>query len=95
MRSIMLTEKGKCYVCGKVGFTHEHHIFPGTARRRLSEEHGLKVYLCPHCHELIHGDEELSDILKRQGEEMWLIENEKTIEDFIRVFGKNYIMEDS
>lgn len=94
MKSILRTEKGKCYMCGKIGFTHEHHIFPGTANRRLSEEHGLKVYLCPHCHELMHSDEQFALILKRHGEKMWMLENKRTIEDFIKVFGKNYIEEE-
>ena len=93
MKSIMPTEKGKCYMCGSVGFTHEHHVFSGTARRRLSEEHGLKVYLCPDCHRRVHADAKLAQILKKHTEKMWMLENQKTIEDFIKVFGKNYILE--
>lgn len=94
MKSIMPTEKGRCYLCGARGFTHEHHVFPGTARRKLSEEHGLKVYLCPSCHTRIHEDEAFARILKKHTEKMWMVENDKGIEDFIAVFGKNYIEEE-
>lgn len=94
MKSIMPTEKGRCYLCGTIGFTHEHHVFSGTARRKLSEEHGLKVYLCPGCHARIHEDEAFARILKKHTEKMWMFENDKSIDDFIAIFGKNYIEEE-
>ena len=48
--TIMNTTKGECYLCGRWGFTEEHHIFEGTANRRISEQEGLMVWLCPECH---------------------------------------------
>ena len=91
MRSILRTEKGSCYICHKSGFTHEHHIFHGTANRKKAEELGLKVHLCPECHGKVHMDHEWDLLLKQHGEQMWLIHNDKEISDFIKVFGKNYI----
>lgn len=53
MKSIMATEPGKCYKCGKNGPTELHHVFPGSNRRR-SDKDGLTVYLCPYCHWKCH-----------------------------------------
>lgn len=50
MKSIM--EHGKadyCYLCGRMGYLEEHHIFGGPNRKH-SEALGLKVHLCPECH---------------------------------------------
>ena len=48
MKSIMEPKGCKtCYACGREGIDLEvHHIFYGTANRRLSEKYGLKVHLC-------------------------------------------------
>ena len=52
-KSIMQAKDGTCYLCGILHDdwrTHtrleEHHVFSGY-RRQISEEEGLKVYLCP------------------------------------------------
>lgn len=50
MDSVMPTKKGICYICGREGYTESHHIFHGTANRRIAEKYGLKVWLCPECH---------------------------------------------
>ena len=43
-RSIVQTEK-ECWFCGARARLEEHHIFAGTANRRISETYGLKVWL--------------------------------------------------
>ena len=46
MRSIIPgNRKGVCFICGKIGYTEEHHIFEGS-NRNASELHGLKVDIC-------------------------------------------------
>lgn len=58
MKSIIHTQKGQCYLCGRYGLTEEHHIFGG-ANRTLSERYGLKVQICPSCHrgnDGVHGN---------------------------------------
>ena len=46
MRSIIPgNRKGVCFICGKIGYTEEHHIFEGS-NRTASEEDGLKVDIC-------------------------------------------------
>lgn len=55
--SILQEKDGTCYLCVllhddyRIQSVHEHHVFSGTANRRLSEQYGLKVYLCPDHHE--------------------------------------------
>ena len=75
---------------------HEHHVFFGWANRRLSEKHGLKVYLCLNHHEIgkeaVHVNAKINKMLQayaqRQFEKKW---PEK---DFKSIFGRNYIMDD-
>ena len=53
MESIMPTDRDTCYICGCFLDTwnrHEHHIFYGSANRKISEREGLKVFLCKECH---------------------------------------------
>ena len=83
--------KGTCYLCGRHGRTDEHHIFGGTANRKLSEADGLKVYLCRTCHETAHSDYSVNVALKQIGEKTYLECHNKTVEDFIRRYGKNYL----
>ena len=65
MKSIIQEEK-ECYIC-KNPNVEEHHIFYGTANRRLSEKYGLKVWLCPLHHRGntgVHFNPMLDDKLK-------------------------------
>ena len=84
--------KGVCYICRKVTKTEEHHIF-GAANRGLSEEYGLKVFLCPYCHrdnkEGVHGNTEKMEHMHRIGQSAF--ERNHTREEFRKLFGKNYL----
>ena len=44
---------GTCYLCGKRGFVHVHHVYSGSYRKTC-DLLGLTVELCPECHEYIH-----------------------------------------
>ncbi len=93
-RPIMPTEKGVCYICGFYDDTELHHIYPGDPRRRLSTEDGMMVYLCRSCHRAVHGNrvDKLRE-LQRDGQRVW----ESTYgsrEDFIRRYGKSYILDE-
>ena len=94
MHSLMSNER-KCYVCGTNIGLHKHHIYEGTGRRKLSERYGCWCYLCGKHHNLsnegVHYDNDLDTYLKTQCERKWLIENDATIEDFIKIFKRNYI----
>lgn len=93
MKSIIQNNRrGICYICKSVTQTEEHHIF-GAANRRWSERYGLKVYLCPYCHRDnkngVHGNKEAADQLHRIGQSAF--EREHTRQEFMQIFGKNYL----
>lgn len=93
MKSIIQKEK-RCYICGLYD-VEEHHVFFGTANRKMSEKYGLKVYLCYEHHrgtlgvhgKLGHG---LDLRLKRDAERRFIM-NGGTVEEFIKLFGRNVL----
>lgn len=89
MKSILQEEK-ECWVTGAVSGLHEHHIFGG-ARRKLSEKYGLKVYLRYDWHERAHRERAFADELKREGQRAF--ERTHSREEFMKIFGKNYLWE--
>lgn len=93
MRSILSNEY-KCYVCGYTGNLHVHHIFFGTANRKLSERYGCWVYLCPRHHNMsrnsVHEDACLDKSLKKHCQEVFEKHYNVTTERFIEIFGRNY-----
>lgn len=89
-----------CYLCAKGGdyswkqVLEEHHIFGGP-NRHLSEEYGLKVYICPECHRTsaraVHQDPagEANRYLQAEGQKAF---EENFLElSFREIFGKNYL----
>ena len=94
-KSIMVTEKGKCFLCRKFCKTEKHHIFGGSGRRRLSERYGLWVYLCHNCHneppDGVHFNGTSDLILKVQAQRTAMHVYGWTIEQFRKLFRKSYI----
>lgn len=43
-----------CYVCGKSGSMHKHHIIHKHGRRRAYETRESLVDICFDCHQLVH-----------------------------------------
>lgn len=93
-KSILQTTKNICYICGKYGYTEVHHIFEGTAGRKLSEQYGLKVHLCPGCHrtsgDAVHRSAETADRLHCAGQQAFEAKYGSR-QQFREIFGKNYI----
>jgi hypothetical protein len=89
------TQKGICYLCRRFGATEEHHIFGGVANRKKSERDGLKVDLCHFCHNEppngVHFNKDRNNRLRQIGQRAWMERYGKTIEDFIKEYGKNYL----
>lgn len=87
-----------CWLCGRNGRgdpLDKHHIFGGSNRKK-SEKHGLYVYLChDRCHEngpeAAHRCAATAQKLHEYGQRLAMEENDWTIDDFRREFGKNYI----
>ena len=99
MKSI-IQDKKECFLCRTnydvetTNVLHEHHIFEGISRRRLSEKYGLKVYLCPRHHNIgtsysVHFRRELDLSLKRIAQAKF--EETHTREEFINLFFKSYL----
>lgn len=74
---------------------HKHHIFGGTANRKLSEEDGMWIWLRADWHNMsdygVHFNKELDLKLKRIAQKRWQEYYHKTKEDFIKKYGKSYI----
>ena len=98
MKSIMQQKDGSCYLCMKLNcdygdkVTEEHHAIFGTAQRQLSEDYGLKVYLCLKHHtlgpEAVHNNYKNARLLQAEAQEAF--EKHFPEKDFRAIFGKNY-----
>lgn len=85
----------KCYVCGTILNLHLHHIFFGKNRKKADEDK-MYAYLCREHHEGTYGvhgkcGHELDIRLKKEFEQKWLDQTKKTVDDFIKRYGKNYL----
>lgn len=100
-KSILDTRKGICFLCGQYGMTETHHIF-GAANRRLSDEDGLVVYLCPYCHNIppngVHFDAQAMKRLRQVGQKAYEdkmaqngLNKAEAREAFMQRYGKNYL----
>ena len=92
--SIIVPALNRCMVCGTDQRVCIHEVFYGTANRKKSKEFGLVVPLCYEHHQGtngVHFNKVLDLKLKQQAEKIWLKENNATIDEFIKVFGKNYL----
>ena len=86
---------GTCFLCGKMGWLEEHHVFPAALRNK-SEKYGLKVGLCgDSCHRngkrAAHQCRETADALKQFMQTRWMIQHRASVAEFRREFGKNYL----
>ena len=92
-RSIISNER-VCYICETPSVLHKHHIFYGTANRKNSEKYGCWVYLCANHHNMsnagVHFDKDFDRFLKRLAQ-IKFEECNGSREDFIKIFGKNYL----
>ena len=76
-------------------FCHRHEVFFGRGKRQKSINDGLVVFLTPEMHNMsnkgVHFDREFDLELKRIGEMVWCEYYGKTVKDFIREYGRNYL----
>ena len=86
--------KGVCYICKRFGQTEEHHIFRGKNRKRADAD-GMTVYLCHFCHNEppngVHFNKRRNTQLKQIGQRAWMNHYGKTVDDFIKAYGRNYL----
>lgn len=99
MAKSILQDTRECVLTGYQGdYLDKHHVF-GAANRTKSEKMGLWVYVFKGLHnnnpKSIHEDMELNLMLKKWAQRLCMEKYDMTVEDFIREFGKNYLLEDS
>lgn len=91
MKSIIQTEK-ECFICGKQ-MVELHHIFMGNKHRKLADQDGLAVWLCPSHHQWgkysAHKDPELRLELQQIGQRKYL--ETHSMEEWMARYGKNYL----
>ncbi len=92
-RFSILQDKKECYVCGSRSI-HIHEVYFGKNRNKSIQD-GCCVYLCARHHNMsnqgVHFNKQLDLELKQSMERKWLKYYNKTIEDFISRYGKNYL----
>lgn len=89
----------RCFICGSSGDIcglEKHHIFNGSNRKK-SEAYGLTVMLCgDKCHRggkySVHKNEDIRKKLQSLAQKYAMHKYNMSIDDFRRVFGKNYIL---
>ncbi len=92
--SILTDDLEHCIICSKTP-VNLHEIFYGSNRHN-SIKYGLVIPLCTSEHHVgnaigIHADKELDLEWKQKGQQAFMKHYNKNIEDFINIFGKNYL----
>lgn len=98
--SILHRKDGTCYLCMKLAadyrihaYLEEHHAFPGNPGRRISEENGLKVYLCLEHHRngtaAVHNNHENMRLIQEDAQLAY--ERTHTREEWMELIGRNYL----
>lgn len=74
---------------------HRHEVFYGVRNRQKSIDDGLVVFLPPELHNTsslgVHYNKALDLELKKAAQKRWCEYYDKTIEEFIKRYGKNYL----
>ena len=88
-----------CFLCGRnrnAGL-EVHHIFQN-AYRNKSDQYGATVILCADCHRIgplaAHRNGATMKYLHQYGQRKVMKEHGLTIEQFIDIFGQNYLIDD-
>ena len=94
MGTSIISNKKECYKCHTTNGLHKHHVFEGRNRNN-SDEDGCWIWLCGRHHNLsnegIHFDKEYDLKIKQLSQVIWLKTYNKTIEDFIQRYRRNYL----
>lgn len=102
MDSILTTDRpGQCLICGSTENIELHHIFFGTANRKVSDRLGLTCHLCREHHtgnSGVHFCPNMDITLKITAEESYIYDREaegmtreQAIDQFRKEIGKNYV----
>lgn len=91
-KSIITDEMDCCFICKTTINLHIHHIF-GAFNRKKSTKYGLIVPLCARHHNMsdegVHFNKKLDIKLKQLAQLKFELNH--TREEFIEIFGRNYL----
>ncbi len=92
--SILTDDLKHCIICGKAP-VNKHEIFYGSNRHN-SIKYGLVIPLCTSEHHVgnakgIHADKKLDLEWKQKGQQAFMKHYNKNVDEFISIFGKNYL----
>jgi predicted RNA-binding Zn-ribbon protein involved in translation (DUF1610 family) len=83
----------QCEICGRQCECARHHVFFGSANRKLSEKYNMVAWLCPDCHQYgpraVHRCREADLILKQRYQRIFEAEHGSAV--FMEVFKRNYL----
>lgn len=85
--SIITNNLEKCYFCQNQK-EDLHEVIEGK-NRQVSMKYGLVIPICRKCHEKVTNDKTLQEKLHKVGQKAF--EKHYKTENFIQVFGKNYL----
>lgn len=92
----LFSDERECWLCGSP-YVHKHHVYGG-ARRKRSDMEGCWLYLCPAHHNMsnhgVHFDKALDLEIKQECQSRWMVRNRAGVEQFIELFGRNYLEEE-
>ena len=97
MKKCSIMQKNKeCFKCKTTYGLEYHHCIFGTSKRKKSDEDGLTVWLCNEHHRGdfgVHGKNghEFDLYLKKIAQKRWMEFYNKTTEQFIKRYGRNYL----
>lgn len=86
----------KCYCCGKTKYLSIHHCYPGVNRNNSSIYKAV-VWLCYNHHQGqqgVHSGNYKLDLELKQHFQKKLMKEGMTLEEFIKIFGRNYLIEE-
>jgi len=90
-----MKELKECLLCGKKCRTEEHQVIFGLGLHPKEEQFWVTVDLCPECHRTspysVHNYKNTSDKVRAYAERVWLQQKGATVENFIRIYGEDYI----
>ena len=77
-----------CHICKRPA-DDRHHVFGGRLRQ-LSEQYGMVMHLCRHCHVRLHKTPQ-GEWKKYKQEHQKKFDLEHGKGEFLRIFGRNYL----
>lgn len=92
LHSIITNDLEHCLIC-KRPHVHIHHVFYGTANRKMSDQYALIVPLCQEHHtgpNGVHFDRQLDLLIKGMGQQAFEA-HYGSREKFMLLFGRNYL----